>query len=129
MRFLWIKSTPNRKLMIDRINLWLANFFYYALILPTMTGLGWFIISGVSEGLQRKEYRPYDTFRAEDIFFLFVGLYILGCCILFIYWGLIKKLGITLSEFVRSFVLWLVAVLMVFIVIVMAASNIPVGHD
>lgn len=115
--------------MIDRINLWLANFFYYALFLPTMTGLGWFIIRGVIEDLQRKEYRPYDTFGAEDIFFLFICLYILGCCILFIYWGLIKKRGITLSEFVWSFVLWLVAVVMVLIAIIMAGSSIPVGHD
>lgn len=93
--------------MVDKLNLWLANFFYYGLFLSTMVIFTCLLLRP-GEGWLWNAFRANHIPAKDIIFITSLSLYFLGSTVLLLYWGVIKKMGVTLSEFTLGFVLWLI---------------------
>ena len=114
--------------MENMISRWLTNIIYFGLFLSTMIIVSWLMLNPYEGGLW-SAFRA-SNFPKKDLYFsIFFSLYFLSSTFLLLYWGFRKKHGVTMSVFVWSFVLWLIAIALILIILLRAFSSITVGMD
>lgn len=108
--------------MKNKIAQWLANIFYYGLFLSTMLIVTWLMLRPY-EGVLWDAFSRGSFPKKDFVFDLFFLLYFLASTVLLLYWGWVKKLSITMNEFVWGFVLWLIAIVLILVIASKAFSS------